>query len=427
MAPFNTLPTPPRTPEHSLLRTKSHGSTSEDQLQVQPEAATGPFKSQSYSLESPSSALGLKIICDARVAESQIDTPDSSVLSDVGAVQRLLPLEDVIQARPVQGQIEIRRDEDGREVILGRGGCGTVYEGSLELDEAALKSKHFIAANRNGQSPRRQVVALKQASDRDSQRALEREARTISYLLPERESSSRQAPFLADFFGYDAASSTLVLECLPLTLYDYSRSCVSHRVAGEPTVGSKQWLFFCRRMISCLDYLHSRAVVHGDIKPANILLRKMIDSTDPELTYEPVLCDFTSSVFEATTTGIDSPITGGTTEFTSPELMRRMRRDSDEASDTAKPTVKDDIYSLAVTLLTPALGDNVYSAAPNRFLRLDWIKQGRPLSYAPTVWSLKKKGVVDTVLRPALNAEEKRCGLSEWQSIVEKECSSRFC
>jgi len=94
-------------------------------------------------------------------------------------------------------------------------------------------------------------------------------------------------------------------------------------------------------LASALDYAHSRGVVHRDVKPANVMLRREsgpIDPTAPLLAdVEPVLTDFGVARMANAEAQTASGTIIGTPAYMSPEQVRG------EAVDT-----RSDIYSLGI-------------------------------------------------------------------------------
>lgn len=100
------------------------------------------------------------------------------------------------------------------------------------------------------------------------------------------------------FHGYDFPQSSLVLEAVPLSLEAHATAAakaarlnLSTKNMFDPVVGTAEWAHLATKLIDGLAFLHSARCVHGDIKPANILLR-------PSSTFHlpsPLYCDFSSS------------------------------------------------------------------------------------------------------------------------------------
>ncbi|KAF5382497.1 hypothetical protein D9615_003045 [Tricholomella constricta] len=101
-------------------------------------------------------------------------------------------------------------------------------------------------------------------------------------------------------------------------------------------IKAREWFRF---LLSGVEFLHKRGVVHNDIKPANILLsHKNI----------PVLVDFGfAEKYDVTsTTAFHSNLSYGTPEYLSPERARGLPHD----------TRKSDIWSLGVTFFEILIG-----------------------------------------------------------------------
>lgn len=90
------------------------------------------------------------------------------------------------------------------------------------------------------------------------------------------------------------------------------------------------WMF--ERLAGALSHSHARGVLHGDLKPANVLIRN--DG-------EPALMDFNLSRSLRRTSGA---IVGGTLAYMSPENLRQMMQGTDTDDE------RSDIYSLGMML-----------------------------------------------------------------------------
>jgi len=112
------------------------------------------------------------------------------------------------------------------------------------------------------------------------------------------------------------------------------------------------------RIADSIEYIHSRGVVHLDIKPENLLLRYPLIK---DSLVEPVLIDFGVA---AQTKSMDAQ--GGTIFMMPPEYIRRMRGDLDpQISIDLK---KVDVYSLGVVMYRMVTGTYPYNGLSERTL-----------------------------------------------------------
>ncbi len=92
-----------------------------------------------------------------------------------------------------------------------------------------------------------------------------------------------------------------------------------------------------------LDYAHSKRVIHGDIKPSNILVRR-------GRPYRVVLTDFGIAGAVSQTSGTGDIVTG-TPAYMAPEIVRR-----------GPPTVATDLYAVGVVLYEMLTRHNPFAA-----------------------------------------------------------------
>ena len=72
------------------------------------------------------------------------------------------------------------------------------------------------------------------------------------------------------------------------------------------------FLELCRSLLCTLDFIHNKGIVHADIKPENVLIRKVNES------YQPVIIDFGLSCM---TKDKSCEKVVGTLEFVAPEIL----------------------------------------------------------------------------------------------------------
>jgi serine/threonine protein kinase len=152
-------------------------------------------------------------------------------------------------------------------------------------------------------------------------------------------------PVMRDFLKLDDGSLALVMSYIPgPTLEQY--------VEKKKRLKPENVAWIAQRVLSALKYLHFNGVVHGDIKPQNIIIQ--------EETHSIVLVDFGLSMVKPTR---DSEAKGYTPVFAPPEQLR------------GSPLVPEsDFYSLGMTLLFALNGSmeetermNVPDSVPDEF------------------------------------------------------------
>jgi len=182
---------------------------------------------------------------------------------------------------------------------LGRGGFGTVY---LAQDEAldrlvALKFLHPLHRQRPEQVDR-----------------FFAEARIIAQLAH---------PGVVNVYSIDEERALLVLEFI-------SQGTLSDRLSAGAPLHLETALDCLVRLCDTLSFVHQRGIVHGDVKPANVLFRE---------SGRPVLGDFGIAGL-----GLDA-VAGASRRYAAPEQLAGMPVDA-----TA------DLYALGVLLLEMLTG-----------------------------------------------------------------------
>jgi serine/threonine protein kinase/tetratricopeptide (TPR) repeat protein len=127
-----------------------------------------------------------------------------------------------------------------------------------------------------------------------------------------------------------------------------SRSAIRERLARLDHTQAVAWMG--ARLAEALDHAHRRGVVHGDVKPSNILL-----AADGR----PLLFDFNL----AATTQAGDP--GGTLAYMPPERLRRIAANPrDGVAPPTRERVRGDLYALGLVLAEWAGGLGPQAESP---------------------------------------------------------------
>ncbi|KAL1542007.1 non-specific serine/threonine protein kinase [Salvia divinorum] len=253
--------------------------------------------------------------------------------------------------------------------VIGRGGFGTVYKGLIVTD--------------NG----RQTVAIKRLSTSSKQGAQEflTEIETLSQL---------RHVNLVSLIGYCTKHKEMVL------VYEYVANGTLSELINKRSRNDTDWasLTWKERLSICigvgqgLDYIHSKSVIHRDVKSANILL-------DENLV--PKITDFGIAIYR---NGIElesqvSTLVKGTVGYIDPSYFT-----------TGRITKKSDTYGLGVVLLEVLCG--------RRVIVVDAGESERIL----TVWARESisTGNADQIVASTLRSEISKDSLETYLRVVER-------
>ena len=315
---------------------------------------------------------------------------------------------------------------------LGHGAWSTVHS-ATEIEEAPPRAGSVVAGmmppsppstpeGPSRRSSQNQVLAVKVLSRRDGRSILEKEARILSYL----HSYPGSPAYLVPFHGFDERNCSIILSAVPLTLEKHAkqagRGFTSTATMYDPVIGASEWASLAAALLEGLAFLQRKGCVHGDIKPANILLRS--EPTRRGLT--PLYCDFSSShiLAPAEAAGADDgaqqtaeEVNAVTTEYTAPELLHALLHRKD-GGVRAVATFASDVYALGVTLLFAATGENPYSVARLDLQKAQMAREGKPLAYArcgAQTAKVMKGRAVDEALDGALAKDPaERMDVGDW-------------
>ncbi len=197
------------------------------------------------------------------------------------------------------------------QALLGEGGMGSVYRAF----DQRLNKPVAIKERRPDSTSTAQSL-------NDMRHQFQREAQVLADL------SHLNLPRVTDFFSW-AGSEYIVMdfvagESLDRVATRYPNGFVPEELA----------LHWADEILDALDYLHSRSIIHRDIKPQNIILR-------PD--GHPVLVDFgLVKLYDPRNPGTATMLRGmGTPQYASPEQYGR---------DTGHTDPRSDLYSLGASL-----------------------------------------------------------------------------
>jgi len=260
------------------------------------------------------------------------------------------------------------------------------------------------------------VYAAKVGVGRSAQEVLRHEARILTRLSAHPD----YAEYIVGYEGYDLQNKGVILENLPLTLEDWIQQLSDEQDEARRLRRLREELQpTALHLVKGLAFLHAQGIVHGDIKPANILLREPSNGQDcaaQSKVYQPLFCDFTaSSTIGASTISQASSLAGaGTYDFMAPELF----------SLTAIPTPASDVYALGTTILTAVLGHSPYDGANNMFMRRAMAMNGSPIEFAgSSLTGIKRCDAMDveTWIGGALRKKAAdRCTADAWVKALQR-------
>ncbi|CAG7938020.1 unnamed protein product [Penicillium salamii] len=311
--------------------------------------------------------------------------------------------------------LEICRDSNDRQIEFGRGVWSTVYKAR------STPTQPFLGTPPSSPVTAAQVFAVKAPLRRDARPVLKAEAATLTRLTHINGHELHIVPY----HGFHTELCALVLSAIPLSLATYtedqaelSRKRTGLKTMFEPVQGSEAFKDLAKKLITGLNWLHDTAgVVHGDIKPQNILLR---ESHGP-FPFEPLFIDFSATV---EITSDDEPLdttrasmSSFTPPFTAPEMLASLM-----CSEMA-PTAASDVFSLAATLLAVATGDLLLYSNMNHRLRLEMARAGHQIidftRGGMSGCRVPKNGFVERIVKPAVVKDPKmRIATADWMKLV---------
>ena len=305
---------------------------------------------------------------------------------------------------------------------LGRGAWSTVYR-AVEIGKpskplTSLPPTPPTSPTTGATASSEKILAVKKPTSRQAHKILEKEAKILTYIHSHADASA----YLVPFHGFDAAQHSIVLGAVPLTLEAHVKAAtkrpLSTKTMFDPIIGAEEWAGLAEALIGGLAFVHSIGCVHGDIKPANILLRPCSNS---ELT--PLYCDFSSShIISSTDENKEAEeVSAVTTEYLSPELLEAL---SPRNTERSVATYASDVFALGVTLLFTTIGASPYAGARIASQKLGMAKEGLPFEFArrgEQASRVMKDRAVAKALTGALAKEAgKRVVVEQWREEIRE-------
>ncbi len=199
------------------------------------------------------------------------------------------------------------------EVIkqIGEGGFGRTYEAKhIYLDEKACLKQNINLTKTDSEILRNEAKLMWKISH---------------YSLPA----------MRDFFPGPDGSSILVMDFIEGKTLD---KIIEKHIAIHP----EEVCWIAQRLLNGLCYLHNNGIVHGDIKPTNVIVQGK--------KHNAILLDYGLSCVKPTH---ETKPLGYTKVFAAPEMLKGK-----------PPLPESDMYSLGLTLLYALGGDAIAKTFP---------------------------------------------------------------
>lgn len=147
--------------------------------------------------------------------------------------------------------------------------------------------------------------------------------------------SHHSLPAMRDFYKLPDGSYAMVMSYIEGKTLDQA-------VKKHKAIHPEDCCWIAQRLLNGLHYLHSNGVIHGDVKPPNVIVQPKV--------HNAVLVDFGLSSIKPKST---SKAVGYTPVFAAPEII-----------EGRPPLPESDIYSLGLTMIYTLGGDPLAKTYP---------------------------------------------------------------
>lgn len=277
-------------------------------------------------------------------------------------------------------QLELRQKDEAIHLMNSNG--YTIFKDQIiaNAEWSVIHTGEIASAeDSNPTTSKSMILAIKMPKSRQSAQMLLEEAEILGHL----RTIAGHEEFVVNFIGFDPSNGAVILEKMDISLQHYVKYELE-RIDQRRAALAVVFPDVAKQLVCSLAYIHGVGqIVHGDVKPSNILLKKIsVKIGDSQSTgtfpYRAVLADFGSS--RLMIDGTKSKC-GSTREFMAPESMT-------STASEAPSTPEGDVWAMGITLLTIITGRTPYS-------RLSWpamysvLREGEPGKefQAHCVWS----------------------------------------
>ncbi|MFY9252544.1 MAG: serine/threonine-protein kinase [Fuerstiella sp.] len=310
----------------------------------------------------------LERLAETRNSSRRTGSQDAPSISDSAASsehQRLYMFVDEL-ASPIRAALVADEappilPEYGELEEVGRGGMGIVYRSTHQKMQRVDAIKVIRPDRLTGVS----FDAVKQMQNR-----FEREVRLAAYVAHEHIVPVYQVGEIdgCPWFSMQFVIGTTLNELSKPDVSNTSQVPSPLEVLKSEVPVPERMAGYIEKIARAVDAVHRHGILHGDIKPHNILIETETD--------RPLLSDFGLAEFDACDASMTSTGVAGTLAYMAPELAQAAKRNASPDEIAANRSVSSDVYSLGATLWaaltgrSPREADGFPSTLPVELLRI---------------------------------------------------------